>query len=395
MILKTQFLAFKRNLVFALLLLFTTVSFANADEAVHHEEATEEFSVGDMILDHVMDAHDWHILDWKGKAVSIPLPIIIYDKEAGSLLTFMSSKFHHGHDSYKGFKLTTEEEIIPNIDDKGFQKEDEETGELLFVTIGKNKIVPVVEGTMNIDATKSRPLDLSITKTVAGIFISAIILLLIFISVGRAYKKRPDEAPKGLQGAVEPLVVFIRDDVAKSAIGIKHHQRFMPFLLTVFFFIFVNNLTGLIPIFPGGAPVTNSVSVTLVLALATFILTTINGSKAYWTHMINMPGVPWWLKFPIPLMPIVEIIGMFTKPFVLMIRLFANILAGHIVILGFVSLVFIFGAINQWAGIGASVLSVSFGLFISVLELLVAFIQAYVFTLLSAVYIGMALDEGH
>jgi F-type H+-transporting ATPase subunit a len=385
MILKQQFSTFGRNIALVLLLLISSVSFASAEEATHHEE--EEFSVGDMILDHVMDAHDWHIADWKGKAISIPLPIIIYDKEEGKLHAFMSSKFHHGHDSYKGFKLTTKPETISVMD--------AETNMLVEKTIAKNKIVPVVEGSMDIDASKAMPLDFSITKSVTGIFVSAVLLLLIFISVGRAYKRRPDEAPKGLQGAIEPLIVFIRDDVAKSAIGVKHYARFMPFLLTVFFFIFISNLTGLIPIFPGGAPVTNSVSVTLVLALATFILTSINGTKAYWGHMINMPGVPWWLKFPIPLMPLVEILGMFTKPFVLMVRLFANILAGHIVILGFVSLVFIFGAINQWAGLGASVLSVSFSLFISMLELLVAFIQAYVFTLLSAVYLGMALDEGH
>jgi F-type H+-transporting ATPase subunit a len=169
----------------------------------------------------------------------------------------------------------------------------------------------------------------------------------------------------------------------------------MPFLLTVFFFIFFNNLLGLIPIFPGGANVTGNIAVTMVLALFTFVITTFSGNKAYWKHVINAPGVPWWLKFPVPLMPIVEIMGLFTKPFVLMVRLFANISAGHIIILGFMSLIFIFGNITPAAGFGASVISVAFGIFMSLLELLVAFIQAFVFTLLSALYFGMATEEHH
>jgi F-type H+-transporting ATPase subunit a len=167
----------------------------------------------------------------------------------------------------------------------------------------------------------------------------------------------------------------------------------MPYLLTVFFFIFFNNLFGLIPFFPGGANVTGNITVTLVMAAFTFVLTTINGNKHYWVDIINTPGVPWWLKLPIPLMPIVEIIGIITKPFVLMVRLFANITAGHIIVLGFVSLIFIFGAISTSLGLGVSVVSVAFMLFMNLLELLVAFIQAYVFTLLSALYFGLAVIE--
>jgi F-type H+-transporting ATPase subunit a len=169
----------------------------------------------------------------------------------------------------------------------------------------------------------------------------------------------------------------------------------MPFLLTAFFFIFFNNLLGLIPILPGGANVTGNIAITLVLALFTFVITTLNGNMSYWKHIVNAPGVPWWIKIPIPLMPVVEVVGMFTKPFVLMVRLFANISAGHIIALGFFSLIFIFGQMNIWAGYGISVISVAFAIFMTALELLVAFIQAYVFTLLSAIYFGMATEEHH
>jgi F-type H+-transporting ATPase subunit a len=169
----------------------------------------------------------------------------------------------------------------------------------------------------------------------------------------------------------------------------------MPYLLTVFFFILINNLLGLVPFPPGGANITGNIAVTAVLAVITFIITTVNGNKNYWVHIINMPGVPWWLKFPVPLMPIVEIMGLFIKPFVLMVRLFANMTAGHIVALGFYSLIFIFGHMNVYAGYGVSPLSIVFTVFMGMLELLVAFIQAYVFTFLSALYFGMATEEHH
>jgi F-type H+-transporting ATPase subunit a len=169
----------------------------------------------------------------------------------------------------------------------------------------------------------------------------------------------------------------------------------MPYLLTLFFFIFLNNLLGLVPIFPGGANVTGNIAVTMVLALFTFVITTFSGNKEYWMHIINTPGVPWWLKIPVPLMPVVELIGVFTKPFVLMVRLFANITAGHIIVLGFISLIFIFGELNAGLGFGVSIVSIAFAIFMFLLELLVAFIQAYVFTLLSALYFGMATEEHH
>ena len=235
--------------------------------------------------------------------------------------------------------------------------------------------------------------DFSITKTVLAILLSSLLLIFVFISVANAYKRNAGKAPAGLQSLLEPLIIFIRDDIAKSSIGEKRYEKFMPYLLTVFFFIFFNNLLGLIPLFPGGANVTGNIAVTLVMAAFTFVITTINGNKHYWVDIINTPGVPWWLKIPVPLMPIVEIIGIVTKPFVLMVRLFANITAGHIIVLGFASLIFIFGAISTALGYGVSVVSVAFILFMDVLELLVAFIQAYVFTLLSALYFGLATVE--
>jgi F-type H+-transporting ATPase subunit a len=219
-------------------------------------------------------------------------------------------------------------------------------------------------------------------------------MLLIFLSIAKSYKQRKGQAPKGLQSFLEPLIIFIRDDVAKPSIG-RGYEKHMPFLLTVFFFILISNLMGLFPFFPGGSNIAGNLAVTLVLAIFTFVITTINTNKAYWVHIVNMPGVPWWLKFPIPIMPLVEVMGVFTKPFVLMVRLFANILAGHIVLLGFVSMIFIFGAITPIAGYGVTLVSVPFSIFLSLLEILVAFIQAYVFTLLSALYFGMAKVTDH
>jgi F-type H+-transporting ATPase subunit a len=209
------------------------------------------------------------------------------------------------------------------------------------------------------------------------------------------YRKNEGEAPSGVQSVLEPIILFVRDDIAKPSIGEKKYLRYMPFLLTLFFFIFINNLLGLVPIFPGGANVTGNIAVTMVLAVFTFLITSFSANKNYWVHIVNTPGVPWWLKFPVPLMPIVELIGVFTKPFVLMVRLFANITAGHIIVLGFISLIFIFGQMNPGFGYGISVISIAFSIFMTLLELLVAFIQAYVFTLLSALYFGMAIEEHH
>lgn len=340
-------------LIFFIFGLSISEVFGTADPEGNKEES-EELNVGELIFEHVLDAHDWHILTWKGHHVSIPLPVILYSPGKG-LEVFMSSQFHHGHAGYNGYKL----------EDGNIVAED---GALFY--------------------------DLSITKTVAAIFISIVFMCWIFIAVGKSYTRNKGQAPKGIQSVIEPLVIFVRDDIAKPSIG-EDYFKYMPFLLTAFFFIWINNTLGLIPIFPGGANVTGNIAVTMVLALFTFVITTINTNKGYWIHIINMPGVPWWLKFPVPLMPIIEIFGIFSKPFVLMLRLFANITAGHMIILVFVSMIFIFGSMNIWAGFGTSVVSMLFSTAMLLLEILVAFLQAYVFTLLSAIYFGMAKVEDH
>lgn len=334
------------------------------DKHAHHDtHKKEKFEPGNFIMDHIADAYDWHILSYKDKHVSVPLPVIVISEQSGFHM-FMSSKFHHGHSAYKGFYIAQEGEF-------------------------RGKVVEKING------HEVRPFDISMTKNVVALLISMIFLMWIFISVAKAYTRRKGQAPKGMQSLMEPLILFVRDEIAKPAIGEKKYEKYMPFLLTIFFFIWLNNLMGLVPLIPGGANVTGNITITMVLAVFTFIITTFSGNKNYWVHIFNTPGVPWWLKFPVPLMPLVELMGVFTKPFVLMVRLFANITAGHMIVLAFVSLIFIFGEISPMLGYGTSVISVLFVIFMDMLELLVALIQAYVFTLLSALYFGMATEEHH
>jgi len=364
---KSQNYIFK-SLFFCLIFLLTFPHFSLAASDKSHSQTShskeEKIKPGEIIIDHVINHHSWHICTIKDKPVSVPLPVILHSRDRGWFF-FMSDKFNHGHDTYKNFKILHE---------------------------GKNKgMIVELDGQGNIKEEK--PLDLSITKVVAGGMFAAILMIIVFISIARSYKRSPNKPPKGLQSLLEPIIVFIRDDVARSNIGEEKYEKFTPFLLSIFFFIFLNNLLGLIPIFPAGANVTGNITVTMTLALFTFLVTIISGNKHYWTEIVNPPAVPWWLKIPIPLVPIIEIMGIFTKPFVLMIRLFANISAGHIVALGFLTLIFIFGSINPIIGYGVSVVSVAFTIFLTLLELLVAFIQAYVFTILSAIYFGMAVGE--
>jgi len=326
----------------------------------------EKFNPGEMIFGHILDSYEWHIATIGKMHISVPTIIILYYNN--KLDVFLSGKFHHGHKSYKGYKI-------------------EQQGK------NKGKIVRVIDDGITTDKSASLPIDLSITKNVMSIFISFILLCFIFISVAKSYTKNKKKSPKGLQSLLEPVILFVRDDIAKTCIGKKKYERYMPFLLTVFFFILLNNLLGIIPIFPGGANVTGNISVTLVLAVFTLIITSVTGNKRYWKDIFNSSSVPWWLKIPMPLVPIIEIMGMFTKPFALMMRLFANMLSGHIIILSIIGLIFIFGEFNIGLGYGVSVISVLFVVFMDFLELLVAFIQAYVFTLLSAVYFGMATEE--
>ena len=329
----------------------------------------EGFDAGSMIIGHVTDAHSWHMFDYRtsdGKehAVAIPLPVILIND--GKLDVFMSNRFHHGHADYKGYRLTgggSQREVIVCVDEAG-------------------------------NVLDKQPIDLSLTKTSAAIVIAAILLIVIVFAAKRAYLKRPNQAPHGvLQGLVEMLVVFVRDSIARPMIGEAHYRRYLPYLLTLFFFIFFCNILGLIPFFPAGANITGNLAVTGSLAVITFLITNISGNRHYWTDIFNTPGVPAWLKI-FPLMPLVEVIGVFTKPIVLMIRLFANMTAGHIMILSFMALIFILSNIGGAAIGGAtSVVSVFLSVFISLLECLVVYIQAFVFTMLTALYIGMAVHE--
>jgi F-type H+-transporting ATPase subunit a len=332
---------------------------ARASEVDAHEEADQ--SPGDLIMGHVTDDHGWHLFGH----TSISLPVILYNKERG-LSVFGSGRFHHGEQTHEGYMLH----------------------EGKVVAVKEPGSIPSEQATIDEELTSST-WDLSITKNVTAMFVSMAIMLLVFISVARAYARGGAKAPKGLQSFVEPIILFVRDDVAKANIGPKY-ERFMPFLLTVFFFILLNNLMGLIPIFPGGANVTGSISVTFALAAFTFILTLIHGNRHYWGHILAMPGVPKWV---LVILTPVEILGVFLRPMILMIRLFANITAGHIIVLSFFALIFIFGQIKAGLGYGISIFSLAFTMFMSLLELLVAFIQAFVFTFLSAMYLGAAIEE--
>jgi len=355
-------------LTFALMPLF---SFAG------DSSKTENFRADEYIIEHIVDSYGWHITTFKNTEISIPLPIILFDE--GKLVCFMSSKFHHGTEAYRGYAL-------------GFTEDT------------KGKIVKLLgddahfTGTLEAEKTylfDTNFYDISISKNVCSLFISIFILCWMFLSVAKTYKRNPDKAPRGFQGMIEMVILFVRDEIAIPLIGAHKYQKYLPYLLTLFFFILINNLLGLIPIFPGGANVTGNITITMILALITFFIVTFSSNKNYWTHIFNPPGVPWWLKIPIPLMPFIELVGMITKPFVLMIRLFANIVAGHIIILGFLGLIFIFGAMAPVWGFVASPISIFFYLFMGTIELLVAFIQAFIFTLLTALYIGMAIEEQH
>jgi F-type H+-transporting ATPase subunit a len=336
----------------------STVSNEKVEDKVHEEGG---FNAGKMILEHVADNHSWHLFGH----ISISLPVIV--KTDKGIEVFSSSHFgHEGDEQYKGANYT--------------------------YALHEGNVVVIDSQLGGIDEVATSSLsDFSITKNVAAMLFSMLLMLWIFLSVAKSANKNRGKAPKGLQSWIEPLIVFVRDDVAKPSIG-KNYERFMPFLLTVFFFIWINNLLGLIPIFPGGSNLTGSISVAMVLAAFTLLITFFVANKHYWRHVFAMPGVP--IPVLIILTPI-EILGLFLRPFVLMIRLFANITAGHIISLAFFSLIFIFGEMNVGLGLGVSALSLVFTIFMGALELLVAFLQAYVFALLSAIYFGAAVDEGH
>jgi F-type H+-transporting ATPase subunit a len=346
-------------LAFGLFLtVFAAPAFAQDHSAEPHAEKAEgKLNMKEVIFGHIMDGHEFHFFDLKGKdgslhPVSIPLPVILYSPQKG-FSVFMSSKFEHGHHEVEGYNLV------------------------------KGKVVatdPVV-----------KVYDFSLTRNVVQMILALTLLVWIMISIAKKYKtgQGVTSAPKGMQSLLEPVIAFVRDEVAVPNLGYKA-SRYLPYLLTVFFFILINNIFGLIP---GTANVTGNIAFTVVLGVISFIVTLASSNKHYWAHIFNPPGVPLGVKFI--LVP-VEFLSMFLKPFSLIIRLFANMVAGHIIIICLISLIFIFGEkMGAGAGWGASPLSIAFTIFIYFIEVLVAFLQAFIFTTLTAVLIGGAIEEGH
>ena len=331
-----------------------------ADETVSASQSgteTPQVDIKSMLFGHIGDSYQWHITKIGEKHIVIPLPVIVYSSTGWHC--FMSSKLEDG--PYKG----------------------------LYCAEGGKYDGKIVE--KDASGNEIRPLDISITKNVAGLMINSLIVVLLILGCSRWYRKHDvlDEAPAGVAAVLEPVITFINDDVIKAAIPGDHSRKYAPYLLTAFFFILVNNLMGIVPVFPGGANTTGNIAVTLTLAVCTFVAVNLFANRHYWKD-IFWPDVPWWLKVPVPLIPLTEVLGIFTKPFALMIRLFANIMAGHAIILSFVSIIFLTVKLGPVINGTMSFITVFFGIFMDLLEILVAFIQAYVFTMLSAVFIGLA-----
>jgi F-type H+-transporting ATPase subunit a len=341
--------------------LFLSTAYAFGKEEAPAAGKPEKLDVKELILEHLADSYTWHITKIGETDIAIPLPVIVYSQTTGWHV-FMSSAFH-GTSEYEGLTIASEGKYKGKIVEKDFNE---------------NEV---------------KPFDISITKVVFSLLFNSALLIFIILMVARSYKKDTFESKKGFVGFMEMFIMNINDDVIKPCIG-KDYRKFSPYLLTVFFFIFLNNLIGIIPIFPGGANVTGNIAITFTLAICTFLIVNIFGTKEYWRE-IFWPDVPVWLKVPIPLMPAIELVGVFTKPFALMIRLFANMLAGHSIILGLTCLVFVTVSLGPAMNASMTVVSVLFTVFINLVEVLVAYIQAYVFVLLSAVFIGLARVEPH
>ena len=321
---------------------------------------SQEVNVGEIVFSHIKDSYEWHITKWNNTEIAVPLPVIVRSAERGWFV-FMSSKISHGH-SYNGFRVATNGE-------------------------NQGKLVEI-----NAAGSEVRPLDLSLTKNASALLFSSSLLLFLILRVARFYKRNPLQTPGGWKGMIEVMVLYIRDGVIKENVG-EDYAKYSSYLLTIFFFILLNNLMGLIPIFPFGANVTGNIAITFLLALCTFMIVNVSGTKAYWKEIV-WPDTPLFLKLPVPIMPFVNAFEVFTKPFSLMIRLFANIMAGHTIILGLTCLIFVTVSMGAAVNSGMTVLSVILTVFMNFIELLVACIQAYIFTMLSAVYIGQA-KAGH
>lgn len=356
-----------RRLKGFILVVFMTIAMVAAAPAAampaSSHDATEdsgELDMNEYLFGHIGDSYGWHVTTINGHHVTIPLPVIVHGNSGWHI--FSSSKLAHG-ESYKGFRVAED---------------------------GEKYAGKVVE---QVGSEIVKPFDISITKNVFGLMVNSLVLVILVLLGARWYKKHDarEEAPKGFAGIVEMMVMMVEEDIIKDCVG-KDYKRYSPYLLTAFFFIFINNLMGIVPFFPGGANITGNIAITLFLAVCTFLAVNLFGNKHYYKDII-WPEVPTWLKVPLPIMPLIEIIGVFTKPFSLMIRLFANILAGHIMILGVVAVVFLTAKMGIAMNAGLSVIAVAFGIFLDVLELLVAFLQAYVFTMLSSVFIGLSRQE--
>ena len=367
----------KSKLFFAAILFIISgfSAFADTHSAVE-TEGKKKLDIKEIIFGHIGDSYDWHFFDYTGSdgekhPVSMPLPLIIYNPNSG-LDVFMASKLDHGHSPYNGYQLVTDHYIAE-------QKAEGATAEQIKMLEGRTGKVIALDGA-NIK-------DFSITKNVLSMLVSIVLLLILMLSVAKSYKKKGAmQAPSGWQNAIEPVIIFIRDEVAKPNLGSKY-MRFMPLLLSIFFFIWINNLLGLIP---SGANFTGNIAVTGALALVAFIVILFTSNKHFWGHLFNPPGVPFLAKI---LLVIIEIISLFIKPIALTIRLFANILAGHIIILSVISMIFIFGAISATAGWGFAPISIAFSVFMFCLELLVGAIQAFIFVNLTAVFIGQGIED--
>jgi F-type H+-transporting ATPase subunit a len=346
--------------------LLLTTSFA----AGHAKSEKEEFNVGEMIMHHIKDAHEWHLWGPDHGGTAISLPIILVD---GGIKVFSSAAFYEG------------ETVTDSLSGQTYQTA---SGKGAGYAMFHEKIYKLnAEGKLHFEGEHPHnvmPLDFSITRNTASLLLGALLISIIMFSTAKFYKKNGAVAPKGVAKFIEPLIVFVRDDIAKANIDHHKYKKYVPYLLTIFFFIWINNMMGLIPVL--GSNLTGNIAVTLVLAVMTLLMTVFSGNKNYWKHIFATPGVPAPLLL---IMVPIEIVGIFTKPFALMVRLFANITAGHIIILALISIIFL----NKSASWGF--LSVPMALFISVLEILVAFLQAYLFAMLSALFIGAAVEEAH
>ena len=325
-------------------------------------EEKKGFDATKVIFGHIADSHEWHLFDFNGTPVAFPLPVIVYTPGAG-LQVFSASHFEEWHESADGKVMISNSHNGLHLE-KGM----------------KEKLVTDDGSTVY---------DLSLTKNVLSMLVGVILLLWIMTTAAKKYKTNGSmKAPSGMQNALEAIIIFIRDEVARPNLG-KRANKFLPLLLTIFFFIWINNLLGLLP---GGANFTGNIAVTCCLAIVAFIVMMVNSNKHFWSHLLNPPDVPFLVKI---LLIIIELLSLLIKPVALMIRLFANMLAGHIVILSVISMIFIFGALNKFVGIGFVPVSLAFSIFMFMLELLVAAIQAFIFANLTAVFIGQAVEEGH